>query len=211
MGGGIVASQDGLHPCLVETFRSKEGHLEDSDGTTVSQWHRRRRDAFLSWCVVTWPQDLPIAIWKNWICQCKRPLNAIEQAILQAPAIPLVMLRRQLAALQMALKNKNPPPPRRTTSPSSSPHHRLPTSSNTSNLSVEDVHSSDPDRASLNMMSALSHVNSSSAVLAAKAFAIATGIRVPWVIHEQFLTLLITFSLLDPFLTRVNNVYKQIC
>lgn len=93
-----------------------------------------------------------------------------------ALAIPLVILRRQHAVLQMALKDKNPPP-RRTASSSSSSLRRpasLPTSPNTS-LSVENNLSADPDQASLNMMSALSHVNSSSAMLAAKAFAIATG------------------------------------
>ena len=88
------------------------------------------------------------------------------------------MLRRQRAVLQMALKDTNPPPPRRMASPSPSSLRRpasLPTLSNSS-VSVETIFSADPDRASLNMMSALSHVNASSAVLALKAFAIATGI-----------------------------------
>ena len=102
---------------------------------------------------------------------CRTTFDSTTQFIGRslALAIPLLMLRRQRAGLQIALK---PAPPRRTASPSLCRPASLPASS----LSVENTLSADPDRASLNMMSALSHVNPSSAILAAKAFAIATGI-----------------------------------
>lgn len=92
-----------------------------------------------------------------------------------ALAIPLVLLRRRRT---VSLRDNIAPPPRRAIATTSVHLRRptpLPTSSSTSS-SVDNLFSADPDKASLHMMTALSHISASSATLAVQAFAIATGI-----------------------------------
>ena len=91
-----------------------------------------------------------------------------------ALAIPFVMLRRQRAVLQMTLRENNAPPPRRIKLSAS--HNIRRTSTSTPAPSSQDNIFTDSDGASPSMMTAFSHLNASTGILAAKAFAIATGI-----------------------------------
>lgn len=91
-----------------------------------------------------------------------------------ALAIPLFMLHRQRAGkdiLRISLNSlKSPPPPRRSSS-TLSPRHGATASQQTTSESEPSDFSSSPG-----LVSALSQINQSSALLAAKAFIVATGL-----------------------------------
>ena len=92
-----------------------------------------------------------------------------------ALAIPLVIFRRQRAVLQMTLREHNAPPPRRTTLAAFHNIQRSSTSPPAVSTSQDNIFA-DSDGGSPSMMTAFSHLNASTGMLAAKAFAIATGI-----------------------------------
>jgi hypothetical protein len=94
--------------------------------------------------------------------------------------IPLFMIRRQRgAALRVSLKNSAPPPPRRSSSTAANFDPKSITAGSASPSTTEVVESFSSEGASPGigeMMSALSRMNASSALMAAKAFGIATAL-----------------------------------
>ncbi|KAF9531376.1 hypothetical protein CPB83DRAFT_848924 [Crepidotus variabilis] len=110
------------------------------------------------------------------------PISAFVGTSL-ALGIPLLLLRRQRSVLRISLKDgKSAPPPRRAImSAENGKMSSLPPLTPTANPPLPDNLFSSPDtemeKASLgDMMSGLSRMNKSSALMAAKAFAIATGL-----------------------------------
>jgi len=114
--------------------------------------------------------------------QLQNKLTTLQQFIgtSLALAIPLFMVRRQRgAALRVSLKNSAPPPPRRSSSTAANFDPKSITGGSASPSTTEVVESFSSEGASpgiSEMMSALSRMNASSALMAAKAFGIATAL-----------------------------------
>ena len=88
------------------------------------------------------------------------------------------MVRRQRgAALRVSLKNSAPPPPRRSSSTAANFDPKSITGGSASPSTTEVVETFSSDSPGISeMMSALSRMNASSALMAAKAFGIATAL-----------------------------------
>ncbi|PPR06023.1 hypothetical protein CVT26_007502 [Gymnopilus dilepis] len=95
-----------------------------------------------------------------------------------AIAIPLVMVRRQRAGvMRMSMRSGNTaPPPRRSSGPIAPLSSTTSASSTSQNVSLHQSIKEALSEESASLMTGLSRMNKSSGLLAAKAFAIATGL-----------------------------------
>ncbi|KDR80684.1 hypothetical protein GALMADRAFT_241065 [Galerina marginata CBS 339.88] len=118
------------------------------------------------------PSEAPVESQKSRIPKWM-PISAFIGTSL-ALAIPLIMIRRQRGNVaRISLKRSNAPPPRKASGPAAP----LPiSSSSTQTASLHATIKETLNEENHSLMSALSRMNASSALLAAKAFAIATGL-----------------------------------